>query len=427
MNKKFLLLPVFISGFALWLVLNGCSFVPGKDEPVDAHNEMAKIANMIFAGASSGDSTEIMEYMEEEEGGKVLKDLLIEDGISPEEITPKRVRYLDMPDFGNDVFHDGDILLHRDWNRFTSNLLDWLIPSLYTHTGVLDQRKFYRWMRKHRGEDPRDAPCVMSAVLEAGRPALTYQTWRDWASTSVVTRMRVADNEEYSNALSSNLRSAKRAFKQLYFPRDSTYGFVAPHRITGTETTILLPVPNDPDWQPNQEEPCQVELCGEKSPFGWLTFFGKPFGALEDPGAALGVFQNIGTRYWHCSKTAWWIYYKSGFTKGFYDPCGINPLNLEGLPDVENNDWYFRDGVDVKTFGFYKLYTALLLLGDEFHSEEDARAFAEESIRGAICMVAVPDEVRFATTKLGAGPLDENERRTWGPLGQRSEKLLKLF
>ena len=81
--------------------------------------------------------------------------------------------------------------------------------------------------------------------------------------------------------------------------------------------------------------------------------------------------------------------------------------------------------VDIKTFGFYKLYTALLLL--EGKSLEEAKSIAEISIRGAICMVAVPDEVRFATTKLGAGPLDENERRTWGPWGDRSEKLLWLF
>ena len=238
--------------------------------------------------------------------------------------------------------------------------------------------------------------------------------------------MRVAG--QYSDDLIENLPEGKDAFRYFFDPPDdipqSTYGFVAPYQIPGTETTILLPVPNDPEWQPHPEEPCQVELCGEKSPFGWFTFFSAPFGNMMEASVA---FQYIGTRYWHCSKTAWWIYYKSGFTKGFYDPCGINPLNPKELPDVENNDWYLRDDVDIKTFGFYKLYTALLLLGNEFPSEEDARAFAEESIKGAICMVAVPDEVRFATTTLVAGPLDEDKRRTWGPWGQLSEELLKLF
>ena len=401
MNRRFVWLYIPIACFALWFMLNGCSLVPGREEPVDAHTEMAKIANMIFAGASSGDSTEIMEYMEEEEGGKVLKDLLIEDGISPEEIVPKCVYYLDMPDFGSGEFQDGDILLNRDWNRFASNLLDWLIPSLYTHTGVLDQKKFYRWTRKHPEKDPEDAPCVMSAVMEEGKVALTYQTWREWASTSVVTRMRVA--EIYSGDLSAHLADGKKAFKEFYKPNDSIYGFVAPYYNPKIEKYVLLPVPNDPYWVPIQD---------------LIEFFQAPEGA----------FQDIGHRYWHCSKTAWWIYYKSGFTKGFY--------NSDGYPDVENNAWYFRQGVDVKTFGFYKLYTALLLL--EGKSFEEAKLIAEPSIKEAIRMVAVPDEVRFATvyptedlldSSWEAGPLDENEpyRKTWGPWGQRSEMLLRLF
>jgi hypothetical protein len=404
MNRRFVWLSILVACFTLWFVLNGCSFVSSKEEPVDVHNEMAKIANMIFAGASSGDSTEIMEYMEEEEGGKVLKNLLIDDGISPEQITPKCVRYLDMPDFGDDVFHDGDILLLRDWNRFTSNLLDWLIPSLYTHTGVLNQKRYYRWVKA--GNNPKDAPCVMSAVLGADNSALTYQTWRDWASTSVVTRMRV--HEKYSRYLHANLSKGKKAFKTFYNdPEGSIYGFIAPYQIPNTEKYVLLPVLNNPYWEPSPLLPKEWDRL--------MYFFGAP------PEA----YQFSGSRYWHCSKTAWWVYFASGFTKGFYN-------KWSRYPDLENNDWYFRSGVDVKTFGFYKLYTALLLLDEDIRLQE-AQDLAEKSIKGAMRMVAIPDEVRFATTSRfealfgEAGPLDEDNRMTWGPWGDRSEKLLWLF
>jgi len=71
----------------------------------------------------------------------------------------------------------------------------------------------------------------------------------------------------------------------------------------------------------------------------------------------------------------------------------------------------------------------------EGKSLTEAKRIAELSIKGAIRMVAVPDEIRFATTNRSeglfpeAGPLDENEpyRKTWGPWGQRSEMLLRLF
>jgi len=38
-----------------------------------------------------------------------------------------------------------------------------------------------------------DTPCIISATLIGDVSELTPQTWRDWASASDVTRLRLAD------------------------------------------------------------------------------------------------------------------------------------------------------------------------------------------------------------------------------------------
>ena len=202
----------------------------------------------------------------------------------------------------------------------------------------------------------------MSATLSQDESGLTLQTWRDWAAASTVTRMRLTDY--YADK--ADLVSGKAAFNYYYNGGDNTteYGFVY------WDGSRLQPVPNTPDSE-------------------------------------------AGAHYWHCSKTAWFIYYSMGFKKGVYGDGD--------LPDVENNDWYLpphTNEAELKTFGFYKLYKALLELQGEPTVTPDGEDIVLRDLENALYLVATPDEVRFATVDgpdgTEGGPLDPNNIRTWG-------------
>ncbi|KPJ87065.1 MAG: hypothetical protein AMS17_09620, partial [Spirochaetes bacterium DG_61] len=134
-----------VFGIFYMLILAGCAIRPSEEEEknsFEAAEEFTKVFNMAVLGSSTHDSTQVLEYIETEEGGKVLKELLQEDGIDPEAASSQCFWWgvgLD-PFYDTTWFEDGDILLLRNYGDFASNLLDWLIPSMYTHCGVLKQQ-----------------------------------------------------------------------------------------------------------------------------------------------------------------------------------------------------------------------------------------------------------------------------------------------
>lgn len=67
-----------------------------------------------------------------------------------------------------------------------------------------------------------DTPCIMSATLTGDVSELILQIWRDWASASDVTKLRLADLNWV------NFEDERTAFEEYCNYEDNTteYGFV---------------------------------------------------------------------------------------------------------------------------------------------------------------------------------------------------------
>ena len=358
--------------FAFSLIIFGCTTSVNENPKAKASKEFVKTFNLAVESVYMGDSEKLINYMENDKNGKVLKNLLIEDGIDINTSAPKYWAGFILPAFSKSYFSDGDILLNRDYGSFASNLLDWLIPSLYTHTGVLDKARY------ELNQDA-DTPCIMSATLSEDVSGLTLQTWRDWATASTVTRMRLDYSYLTGNfsGFEVNFQTGKDNFDYFYNDGDNNtdYGFIY------WDGEQLRWVPNLPGSDVGDET--------------WST---KLWASAH---------------YWHCSKTAWFIYYSMGFTGGVY---GNGPV-----PDIENNDWYLPPHTTetrLKTFGFYKLYKAFLELQGESTVGENGEDIVLNDLEDAIKYVAIPDEIRFATINkpdgTEGGPLNPYNIKTWG-------------
>jgi hypothetical protein len=372
-------LYIFLIAF---FILFGCSVETIEKKEFQAEEEFTEVFNMVVHASYTGDASDLMAYMENEEGGQKLKELLEKDGVTPEDHTDKCLGGWGgpgLPSFCSGEFRDGDILLLRDYSQFASNLLDWLIPSVYTHTGVLDLNGAYC------PNDPCQG-CVMSASI-TDEKGLIYQTYRDWAQATTVTRMRVEDHPEY---VAAELEDAKKTFFEYWHQEygTTTYAFIYPEIVIGPSGPmyVLQPVPNLPGPDPFDPDPIHP-----------------------------------GTKYWHCSKTAWFIYYLMGYTDGKY--------GFSDVPDIENNDWYLRKGDGyLRTFGFYKLYKVLLEM--QGYDSSTASAIALLSLKNAIELVVIPDEIRYATTDPTAGEAGPLNGEKWSfnnPDGVKTWGIPEIF
>ena len=143
-----------------------------------------EVVNLAIKASFNGDPSELLEYLDTEDTDGVVKRLLEENGIDLKAQLGKTFDGLDLPGFDSSVFEDGSALLSRTVGSPTSDLIAWILPGIYTHTGMLNQELY----------TGPDAGCVITANLDG----VTYETYNDWNGATTVTKLNVdADYVEW--------------------------------------------------------------------------------------------------------------------------------------------------------------------------------------------------------------------------------------
>jgi hypothetical protein len=152
------------------------SMQQAMDEAAQKTSEFVEVAVRSYM---TGETSELKAYLADRDEENVIGDLLIKQGIDLDRNVPRMaIPSVDLPDFAlHEGFEDGSVLLSRHTGHPTSDLLAWIIPGLYTHTGVLDQELY----------TGPDAGCVITANLDG----VTYETYNDWAGATTVTKLNV--------------------------------------------------------------------------------------------------------------------------------------------------------------------------------------------------------------------------------------------
>jgi len=194
MKKKY-----FIAiGFILAATLVAYGFFQlnfqGEDEEqiaiAKAQALTGQFINKIYRAHFTGNLSELREFVAKKDSDGVIKNLLREKGIDLE--APPRMRMMGvtdvvgLPDFSSSSFIDGSVLLSRTLGSTTSDLIASIIPGLYTHCGVLDQ--------KLCSDSDLNAGCIITANLDG----VTYETYDEWnvvgdATGKIVTKLNPSD------------------------------------------------------------------------------------------------------------------------------------------------------------------------------------------------------------------------------------------
>lgn len=345
-----------VFGLLLAWALASCA-LQGPSKPVDtAAERFAAVASAVLQGSADGDTSKLEAYLKEEDRDGVVQRVLAENGLRPgaEQFLWWSPPNVHLPDFAGGEFADGDVLVNRNTRSFTSNFIAWLYLGTYTHCGVLDKD-----MAQAQPGNP-DAPCVITATLNTELSGVTYETWRDWNASTLVTRLRHTD-------MLTDLDAAKEKVINTYrcdadSEKGSEYAFVYYDPVLQ-----LVPVS------------ARAVFRGEDPQYWYLYLYGTRTEETDFPivqyNSYVAAFQGklYDEQRWYCSKTSYWIYQLMG-------------LNIEDNT-VADTRWS-----SVEATGWYKLYRVLLLAQGIADANNMAKAFGYYSGK----VIVMPDEIFFA-------------------------------